>query len=146
MLRGMAPSIFIGDRSRSNAFTSEFRRYCLLNRNNDTIANPFNRVLTALSYIKGPLVEDWVSAQDRCLERCLDPLHADYVPDTSETLWLEFEIAFKSAWKDSEKTQSAYEQLMRLTMKDLDVDSYIATFEQLAAAARWDVSAEGTID
>ena len=145
-LRGTAPSIFTGDRSRSDAFTSEFHRYCLLNRNNDAIANPFNRVLTALSYIKGPLVEDWVSAQDRCLERCLDPLHVDYVPDTSETLWLKFEVAFKSAWKDSEKTQSAYEQLMKLTMKDLDVDSYIATFERLAAAAKWDVSAEGTID
>ena len=128
-LRGMAPSIFTGDRSRSDAFTSEFRRYRLLNRNNDAIANPFNRDLTALSYIKGPLVEDWVSSQDRCLERCLDPLHADYVPDTSETLWLEFEATFKSAWKDSEKTQSAYKQLMKLTMKDLDVDSYIATFE-----------------
>ena len=117
-----------------------------MNRNNDAIANPFNRVLTALSYIKGPLVEDWVSAQDRRLERCLDTLHEDYVPDTSETLWLEFEAVFKSAWKDSEKTQSACEQLMKLTMKDLDVDSYIATFEQLAAAAKWDVSAEGTID
>ena len=145
-LRGTTPSIFTGDRSQNDAFTSEFRRYHLLNRNNDAISNPFNRVLTALSYIKGPLVEDWVSAQDRCLERCLDPMHADYVPDNSETLWLEFEVAFKSAWKDSEKTQSAYEQLMKLTMKDLDVDSYIAVFERLAAAAKWDVSAEGTID
>ena len=35
---------------------------------------------------------------------------------------------------------------MKLTMKDLDVDSYIATFERLAAAAKWDVSAKGTID
>ena len=35
---------------------------------------------------------------------------------------------------------------MKLTMKDLDMDSYIATFERLAAAAKWDVSAEGTID
>ena len=145
-LRGTAPSIFTGDRSRSDAFTSEFRQYRLLNQNNDAISNPFNRVLTALSYIKGPLVEDWVSAQDQRLERCLDPLHADYVPDTSEVLWLEFKTAFKSAWKDSERTQSAYEQLMKLTMKDLDVDSYIATFERLAAAAKWDVSAEGTID
>ena len=145
-LRGTAPSIFTGDRSRSDAFTSEFCRYRLLNQNNDAIANPFNRILTALSYIKGPLVEDWVSAQDQCLERCLDPLHADYVPDTSEVLWLEFEAAFKSAWKDSEKTQSAYEQLMKLTMKDLDMDSYIATFERLAAAAKWDMSAKGTID
>ena len=70
----------------------------------------------------------------------------DYVPNNSETLWLEFEAAFKSAWKDSKKTQSTYEQLMKLTMKDLNIDSYIATFERLATATRWDVSAEGTID
>ena len=145
-LRGTAPSIFAGDRSRSDAFTSEFCRYRLLNRNNNAISNPFNCILTALSYIKGPLVEDWVSAQDRRLERCLDPTRDDYVPDTSEILWLEFEATFKSAWKDSERTQSVYEQLMKLTMKDLDVDSYIATFERLATAAKWDVSAEGTID
>lgn len=128
-LRGTAPSIFTGDQSRSDAFTSKFCRYRLLNQNNNAISNPFNHVLMALLYIKGPLVEDWVSAQDRRLKRCLDPLHADYVPDNSETLWLEFEVAFKSAWKDSEKTQSAYEQVMKLTMKDLNVDSYIATFK-----------------
>lgn len=43
---------------------SEFHRYRLLNRNNNAIANPFNHVLTALLYIKGPLMEDRVSMQD----------------------------------------------------------------------------------
>ena len=85
-LRGTAPSIFTGERSRSEAFTSKFHRYRLLNRNNDAISNPFNHVLTALSYIKGSLVEDWVSAQDRRLEQCLDLLHADYIPNTSDVV------------------------------------------------------------
>ena len=35
---------------------------------------------------------------------------------------------------------------MKLTMTNLDVDLYIATFERLAAAAGWDVDAEGNID
>ena len=107
-LQGMAPSIFNRDQSQSDAFTSKFCCYCLLNWNNDAIANPFNCVLTTLSYIKGPLIKDWVSAQDRCLEQCLDPTHDDYVPDSLETLWLEFKSAFKSAWKDSEKTQRVH--------------------------------------
>ena len=35
---------------------------------------------------------------------------------------------------------------MKLTMTNLNVDSYIATFKQLAATTGWDVDAEGTID
>ena len=34
---------------------------------------------------------------------------------------------------------------MKLTMKDLDVDTYTATFERLAAAAEWEAYAKGTI-
>ena len=68
-LRGVPPNVFTGDRSRSEAFLNEFRRYRPLNKNNKVISNPFTRVLTALSYIKGPIVEDWVNAQDRRLER-----------------------------------------------------------------------------
>ena len=90
---------------------------------------PFNHVLTALSYIWGPLIDDWVRAQDRQLERSLDSRCTDYIADMSDILWTEFETAFKSAWKDSEKKQSAYEQLMKLTMKDFDIDSYVATFD-----------------
>ena len=48
--------------------------------------------------------------------------------------------------KDGAKTQSVYDQLKKLTMKDLDVDAYIATFNRLALAARWEVDALGTID
>ena len=34
---------------------------------------------------------------------------------------------------------------MRLQMKERDVDTYIATFERLAAAAGWELDAAGTI-
>ena len=34
---------------------------------------------------------------------------------------------------------------MKLQMKDLDIDTYIATFERLTAAARWEADAKGTI-
>jgi hypothetical protein len=67
-LKGTAPVVFAGDRSRSESFWNEFCRYRLLNRNNESISIPFFRVLTALSYIKGPMVEDWVNAQDKELE------------------------------------------------------------------------------
>ena len=146
-LRGTALNIFTGNRDCSDAFLAEFHRYQLLNRNNAAMSNPFNCVLTTLLYIRGPVVDDWVSAQDQKLKRCLlDPLDVNHVPDTEETLWTEFEASFKSAWKDSEKLQSTYKQLMKLMMRDLDVDSYTATFERLALAAGWEADAQGTIE
>jgi hypothetical protein len=71
-LKGTAPAVFTGDQSRSESFWNEFRCYCLLNRNNESISILFFRVLTALSYIKGPMVEDWVNVQDEELERHTD--------------------------------------------------------------------------
>jgi hypothetical protein len=144
-MKGTAPGVFNGDRSRSDVFWNEFRRYRLLNRNNESISNTFFRVLTALSYIKGPMVEDWVNSQAETLERCVDTTRIPHVAETDEVLWTEFESDFKSAWKDTARTQSAYDQLMKLQMKELDIDSYNATFERLANAAEWEPDAKGTI-
>jgi hypothetical protein len=145
-LKGTAPAVFNGDRSRSESFWNEFRRYRLLNRNNDSISIPFFRVLTALSYIKGPLVEDWVNACDIELEKRTDPTKPGSVRENDEVLWTEFETAFKAAWTDTAKVQSAYSQLMKLQMKELDIDTYNATFARLANAAGWEEDAKGTID
>jgi hypothetical protein len=145
-LKGTAPAVFTGDRSRSESFWNEFRRYRLLNRNNESISIPFFRVLTALSYIKGPIVEDWVNAQDEELERRTDNTRPGSVRESDEILWQEFEAAFKGAWTDTTKVQSAYSQLMNLKMKDLDIDTYNATFARLANAAGWEPDAKGTID
>jgi hypothetical protein len=145
-LKGTAPAVFTGDRSRSESFWNEFRRYRLLNRNNESISIPFFRVLTALSYIKGPMVEDWVNAQDEELERRTDSTKPGSVRESDEILWREFEAAFKGAWTDTTKVQSAYSQLMNLKMKDLDIDTYNATFGRLANAAGWEPDAKGTID
>jgi hypothetical protein len=144
-LKGVALLIFNGDRSKSDSFWNGFRRYRLLNQKNESISVPFYRVLTALSYIRGPLVEDWVNSQAGLLERRVDTTQNPHIAETDEILWNEFEAAFQSAWKDTAKTQSAYDQLMKLQMKDLEVDTYNATFERLAAAAEWEPDAKGTI-
>jgi hypothetical protein len=145
-LKGTAPAVFNGDRSRSESFWNEFRHYRLLNRNNDSISIPFFRVLTALSYIKGPLVEDWVNACDIELEKRTDLTKPGSVRENDEVLWNKFEVAFKAAWTDTTKIQSAYSQLMKLQMKDLDIDTYNATFARLANTTGWEADAKGTID
>jgi hypothetical protein len=144
-MKGTAPAIFTGDRSRSDTFWNKFHRYRLLKRNNESVKVPFFRVLTALSYIKGPLVEDWVNARDEELERRVDPTRLTLVSENDEVLWEEFEAHFKSVWKDMAKTQNAYDKLMRLTMQGYDVDTYNATFERLTSAAEWEPDTKGTI-
>ena len=69
----------------------------------------------------------------------------NWVTETNEILWTEFETAFLAAWTDTSKKQNAFDQLMRLTMSGWDVDTYIATFDRLTAAAGWDSNSEGTI-
>ena len=66
-LKGTPPTIFDGTRSKADKFLSEFQRYKLTNWLNDTMLKPFNRVLTALTYIHGTNVDDWVDAQEQHL-------------------------------------------------------------------------------
>jgi hypothetical protein len=143
--KGIAPNIFTGDRSRLDAFWNEFCHYRLLNRQNNARSVPFYRILTCLSYMKGPLVEDWVNAIDKELEQRTNTANWGHVAETDEVLWNEFETAFKLAWKDTARSASVYNQLMKLVMKDLDIDTYTATFECLAATADWEPDAKGTI-
>jgi hypothetical protein len=144
-LKGVTPVIFNGHRLKSDLFWNEFCRYRLLNQKNKSISIPFYRVLTALSYIWGPLVEDWVNSEANLLEQCVNTIRIPHVTKSDEVLWTEFKATFQSAWKDTAKTQSTYDQLMKLQMKDLDINTYNATFKQLASAAEWEPNTKGTI-
>ena len=142
---GVPPTIFDGLQSKADNFMGQFRRFKMVNRNHDAMKVPYNRVLTALTYIQGPLINDWVDQQEKKLERQIDTSQTNWVLETNEVLWAEFEAAFLAAWTDTSKKQNAYDQLMRLTMNGWDVDTYIATFDRLTLAAGWDQSSEGTI-
>jgi len=94
--------------------------------------------------MRGPNIDAWVDAQETALEakttRTTNP-----IAETDKVLWNKFKTAFKAVWKDTTRTQSAYEQLMKLEMKNGDVDTYIATFKRLADTAKWEANAKGTI-
>ena len=66
-LRGVAPTVFDGTRSQADEFWAQFRRYKLVNRTHDSMTKPFDRVLTALTYIRGPMINDWVNTQEEQL-------------------------------------------------------------------------------
>ena len=128
-LRGVPPTIFDGNRANADDFWSEFRRYKLNNRTHPAMTLPFDRVLTALSYIRGPLVNDWVNGQEEHLTTRTDITQTPHVLESDEVLWTEFTTAFQNSWKDSSKKQNAHDQLRKLVMKGWDIDTYIVTFE-----------------
>ena len=142
---GVPPTIFDGTRSKADDFMGQFRRFKMVNRMHDAMKVPYDRVLTALTYIRGPLINDWVDQQEKRLESRIDTSKTNWVLETNEVLWTEFEAAFLAAWTDTSKKQNTYDQLMRLTMNGWDVDTYIATFDRLTLAAGWDQNSEGTI-
>jgi hypothetical protein len=118
----------------------------LLNQKNESFSIPFYQVLTVLLYIRGPLVEDWVNAQDSALEKRVNSSIPGFVVETDKVLWTEFEAQFKSAWQDTAKVQSAYKKLIKLSMQGYDIDTYNATFACLSSAAEWEPDAKGTIN
>ena len=142
---GVPPTIFDGTRSNADDFWGQLRRFKMVNRNHDAMKVPYDRVLTALTYMRGPLINDWVDQQEKKLAKRIDPSTTNWVAETNEILWTEFETAFRATWTDTSKKQNAFDQLMRLTMSGWDVDTYIATFDRLTAAAGWDSNSEGTI-
>ena len=144
-MRGVPPTIFDGTRSKADDFMGQFRQFKMVNRTHEAMKVPYDRVLTALTYMRGPLINDWVDQQEKKLAARTDTTKRTHVTETDEVLWNEFETAFLNAWTDTSKKQNAYDQLMRLTMNGWDVDTYIATFDRLALAARWDLDSEGTI-
>ena len=144
-MRGVPPMIFDGTRSHADDFWGQLRRFKMVNRNHEGMKVPYDRVLTALTYMRGPLINDWVDQQEKKLTKRIDTSTTNWVLETNEILWTEFETAFLAAWTDTSKKQTAFDQLMRLTMNGWDVDTYIATFDRLTAAAGWDSNSEGTI-
>jgi hypothetical protein len=52
--------VFDGNWSKSEAFIQEFELYMNVNVEAHVISNPYRRLFLALSYMKGPKIDDWV--------------------------------------------------------------------------------------
>lgn len=144
-MRGVPPTIFDGTQSCTDEFWAQFCRFRMVNQSHEAMIESFNWVLTALTYIWGPLINNWVDNQEKVLTDRIDTTQRNWVREDNEVLWQEFETAFHDAWTNTGKKQNAYNQLMCLTMNSWDIDTYIAMFDWLALAAGWDSDSEGTI-
>ena len=144
-MRGKPPTIFDRTHALADEFWAQFRWYKMVNCTHESMTKAYNRVLTALTYIWGPMVNNWVNTQENILIARTDTTCVGHVHEDDERLWTAFETVFQDAWTDTSKKQNVYDQLMKLTMAGWDIDTYIATFDRLALAAGWELNTEGTI-
>ncbi len=129
-LKGSPPKEFDRTRSKSETFRDDFSIYQRINQKNQVMKEPYSRVLMAMSFMKGPKVQDWVRAQMRVLDDKVDPRKRG-LPESDETLWDEFNRDFVNSFTDTAMTQEAYNKLKTLKMNGDDLDTYIATHESL---------------
>jgi len=119
---------------------------------NEAMTNPFQRIALALSYIKGPCVDNWVAkTSDNTIRKVFGDLQvippiAPIYTDNNENLWNEFVNEFSQAFADMAVAEQAYTDLSKLEMKGDKINEYIATFEHLLARAGWDQTAHRSIE
>ena len=100
--------------------------------------------MTALHFIRGPNVNNWVEEQLTGLTNKVT--HATHPIDCgNEVLWNDFEQAFRAAFTDTTKKQSAHAKLHALKMRIEGLDDYTAAFEHLAGLAGYDTIDQGVV-
>ncbi len=103
---------------------------------------PYQRSMTFLSYIRGPLVNDWVEEQAQWL---IDQVTGG-VPHAEENLWATIKTRFHQAYTDTAEKQKAQHNIRDLKMKGNDLDGFIAQFATTAKKAGYNLNSEATLD
>ena len=148
-LKGMIPQIFEGNRKDAERFMQQFGAYRFLNRHNSTFTNKAEMVAYALTFIKGPQVNDWAydMADQLSIKVEGNPVTGD--PPThaegDQALWDWFAQSFRDTFTDSTRKQDTYSRLTKMELNMDNVDTSITLFKRLIREAGWGPDAEGTI-
>ena len=127
-LIGNPPSIFTGDKSKSEEFSTQWQLYEGVNMTNNQMRIPFQRAMLFLTYLQGPLVNEWVKAMNAWLR--LQITHNHYRL-TDEWLWDSTMQAFNRQFADVLEQEKAKAMLRKgFKMEGSDLDAYISKFEQ----------------
>ena len=92
----------------------------------------------------GPHINDWVNDRVTILRES-STRQQNPIPRNNEQHWNDLKTAFENAYTDTAKVQTATQKLMALKMYKSDIDSYIATFENLVREASYNRDAKGTV-
>jgi len=140
-LKGNPPFMFDGDRNKTHKFLLNWDLWAAVNRTNDTMKKPFNRIVTILSYMDGTCVDTWKEEQLQKLKEEMD----DGTLETDETLWDNFIERFRNAFVNQNRRSEAYQELCWLKQEE-SLDNFFAKFKQLAHEAGVPLDDKGTIE
>jgi hypothetical protein len=137
-----APLIFNGSCNKSNDFMQAFDLYRTINQQHNVFANPYNHIMMCLSYMKGPKVNDWVQQRAHALQQAVD--NSTVQPDDKD-IWTTFHGELEAAFTDTTRHKQVTLDLISMSMKGDNLDTYMATFKHLQECAGWESDAQGTI-
>ena len=143
---GNPPTVFTGDRSKSDEFLEDFKVYRMANQGNQTMRVPLETVALILTYIKGKNVQDWRMRMINEIEHLMRgaPNHLA-IPPEDEVLWTIFKRDVRNAFTDSQKQLTAHQKFLKVKMQGNALDEFIAEFEHLHSEAGWASNDIGTI-
>jgi hypothetical protein len=137
-LVGNTPLIFKGERSRAEEFITQWQLYEGVNITNDLMRNAYQRAMLFLTYIQGPVVNEWVKGVNAWLRGQI--IHQRWAP-TDERLWVEVFDSFNRQFANIMEQEDAQAALAKgLQLEKGDLDKLITEFEQLVRHAGYDIN------
>jgi hypothetical protein len=122
-LQGEVLDTFTGDHTKSNIFKQQFNLYRHLNINHKIIQTLYYYAMIFLSFIKEPLVNNWVKKQITALTNKVyyptNPIAYD-----QEVHWTELMTIFNTAFTNTTKQQTNDAGLLQLKIKGDNLDTY----------------------
>jgi hypothetical protein len=137
-LVGNTPLIFKGECSKAEEFITQWQLYEGVNITNDLMRNAYQRAMLFLTYIQGPIVNEWVKGVNAWLRGQI--INQRWAP-TDERLWVEVFDSFNRQFANVMEQEDAQAALAKgLQLEKGDLDKLITEFEQLVRHAGYDIN------
>jgi hypothetical protein len=137
-LVGNTPLIFKGERSRAEEFITQWQLYEGVNITNDLMRNAYQRAMLFLTYIQGPILNEWVKGVNAWLRGQI--INQRWAP-TDERLWIEVFDSFNRQFANVMEQEDAQAALAKgLQLDKGDLDKLITEFEQLVCHAGYNIN------
>ena len=146
-LIGNPPFTFTGDRTKSEAFMSNWKKYHCANKDTTHMVEPYTRATLFLTYIQGGNTTEWVDWLGEWLDFQIDPRNPRRTTVDNKWLWNSVELAFNHQYVDKLTQECALAELKaRIKMKGEELDNYISHFEALVHHAGLAINDQLVVD
>ena len=146
-LIGNPPFIFTGDRTKSEAFMSDWKKYRRANKDTARMQEPYARATLFLTYIQGGNTTEWVDRLGEWLDYQIEPRNPHRTTVNNEWLWNSTKLAFNRQYADKLMQERAMAELKAgIKMKGEELDGYISHFELLVRHAGLAINDQLVVD